>query len=58
MLLRFENFKFCKTEYKLSALQVSNLLIVWIELMEVSVRHQKHHYNVIMTSFVTTEFSN
>ena len=31
MLLKFENLKFCETEYRLSALQVSALLAVWIE---------------------------
>ena len=31
MLLSFENLKFCETEYRLSSLQVSNLLVVWIE---------------------------
>ena len=31
MLLGFENIKFCETEYRLSALQVSNLLVAWIK---------------------------
>ena len=31
MLLGFKNLKLCKTEYKLSPLQASNLLVVWIE---------------------------
>ena len=30
-VVRFENLKFCETVYRLPALQVSNLLIVWIE---------------------------
>ena len=31
MLLGFENLKFCETEYRLSALQVSNYLVFRIE---------------------------
>ena len=37
-LLGFQNLKFCETGYTLSSLQLSNLLIVWINFMEVSVR--------------------
>ena len=34
MLLGFENLKFSETLYGLSSLQVSNLLIIWIEFYE------------------------
>ena len=31
LLLRFENFKFSETLYRLSSVQVSNLLVIWIK---------------------------
>ena len=63
MFLGFKNLKnlkkdlkikFCRTEYRLSFLQVSNFLLSGSNFMEVSVRHLKHQYGVIMTSFLLT----
>ena len=56
MLFGFENPSVCKIEYGLLPFQVSKLWVVWIDFMEVSVRPPKHHYDVIMTSFLITEF--
>ena len=47
MLLGFENLKFRETEYRLSPLQVSIFWLSGLNFMQVSVRHQKHHYDVI-----------
>ena len=44
-----------KTEYRLSTLQVS---LSGSNFMEVSVRPQKRHHDVIMTLFFITEFPN
>ena len=53
------NLEFCESEYRLSPLQVSNLLVVWIEFYGSYCKDtKKHHYNIIMTSFFTTEFPN
>ena len=41
--------------------QPSKFQISWLSgsnFMEISVRHQKHHYDIIMMSFLTTEFPN
>ena len=56
MLLVFENLSFVKLNisYRLFKFQ-----IFWLSgsnFMEVSVRPPKHHYDVIMTSFLITEF--
>ena len=57
MFLGFENLKFCKTGYRLSCRQVSNLL-VGSNFMEVSVRPPKTplwcHYDIISNHCVST----
>ena len=55
MLLGFENLKFCEAGYRLSALQVSNLVVVWIEFYGGWCKTPK---NTIVTSFLITEFAN
>ena len=47
MFLGFENLKFCKTEYRLSSVQVQISWLSGLNFMEVSVRPPKHHYDVI-----------
>ena len=58
MLLEFENLRFVKLNigYHPAKFQIS-----WLSgsnFMEVSVRPPKHHYDVIMSSFLITDIPN
>ena len=52
MFLGFEICIFCEACYKISICQVSNLLVIWIKFYRGWYSRQKHHYDVIMTSFL------
>ena len=58
MLLGFENPKFYETLYRLLPLQVSNLLVVWIDFIEVIVRQEILPLFLVMTSFVIVKLLN
>ena len=50
MLLEFENHKFCQTGFRLSSLQVSNLLVVWMEFYGgycKTFKNNIYHYDII-----------
>ena len=58
MLLGFENLRFVRLNIDYQPAKFENSWLSGSNFMEVDVRHQKHHYDVIMTLFLITEFPN